>query len=333
MVVLWFEILGAAWLMNFCGFFDIMYAHRKLQLEKGCVHTENKRRNMSEENANVGENTESIESNDTSKKVTEKISEYSGKVDSLVEGALGIIGNRPWDSWLDTANKYISMFLPAVIALAGVLACLTGLITMIKNDAPFSMVVKQLFVLVPALFAMHLAPKALALTRSFIEKGEPVVIRPELMYIMKVICGVGGVLLGAYLLLGFGKDLLSLAIVAIIFAVLMIICLERPGIVGVKAGYPVNCVEEVIALVLFPVRVLIALLTLLVGMAAAGGLVYGIVQWFDDGLSAALVFCTTALVPFVVPLIVYFIYLVVVFTLDFYRAIVSIPRKLDEMKK
>ena len=288
---------------------------------------------MSEENVNVGENAESTSSNDTSKKVTEKISEYSGKADALVEGALGIIGNRPWDSWLGTANKYISMFLPAVIALAGVLSCLTGLITMIKADARFSVVVKQLFILVPVLFAMHLAPKALALTRSFIEKGETEVIRPELMYIMKVIFGIGGILLGVYLLLNFDKDLVVMAIAALIFAVLMIICLERPGIVGVKAGYPVNCVEEVIALVLFPVRVLIALLTLLIGMAAVGGLVYGIVQWFDYGLSAAIAFGATALVPFVVPLIVYFIYLVVVFTLDFYRAIVSIPRKLDEMKK
>ena len=288
---------------------------------------------MSEENANVGENAETTASNDTSKKVTEKIGEYSGKVDALVEGALGIVGNRPWDLWLGTANKYISKFLPAVIALAGVLACLTGLITMIKDDAPFSWVVKQLFILVPVLFAMHLAPKALALTRSFIEKGEPAVIRPELMYIMKVICGIGGILLGVYLLLNFDKDLVVSAIAAIIFAVLMIICLERPGIVGVQSGYPVNCVEEVIALVLFPVRVLIALLTLLIGMAAVGGLVYGIVLWFDNGLSAAIAFGTTALVPFVVPLIVYFIYLVVVFTLDFYRAIVSIPRKLDEMKK
>jgi hypothetical protein len=288
---------------------------------------------MSEENVNVGENAETTASNDASKKVTEKISEYSGKVDSLVEGALGIIGNRPWDSWLDTANKYISKFLPAAIALAGALACLTGLVTMIKADAPFSYVVKMLFILVPVLFAMHLAPKALALTRSFIEKGEPAVIRPELMYIMKVICGIGGILLGVYLLLDFDKDLVVPAIVAIIFAVLMIICLERPGIVGVKPGYPVNCVEEVIALVLFPVRVLIALLTLLIGMAAVGGLVYGIVLWLDDGLSAAIAFGATALVPFVVPLIVYFIYLVVVFTLDVYRAIVSIPRKLDELKK
>ena len=288
---------------------------------------------MSDENANVGEGAETTESNATSKKVTEKISEYSGKVDALVERALGIIGNRPWDSWLGTANKYISKFLPAAIALAGVLACLTGLITMIKADAPFSWVVKQLFILVPVLFAMHLAPKALALTRSFIEKGEPAVIRPELMYIMKVVCGIGGILLGVCLLLNFDKDLVVSAIAAIIFAVLMIICLERPGIIGVQSGYPVNCVEEVIALVLFPVRVLIALLTLLIGMAVVGGLVYGIVLWFDNGLSAAIAFGTTALAPFVVPLVVYLIYLVVVFTLDFYKAIVSIPRKLDEMKK
>ena len=288
---------------------------------------------MSEENANVGENAETTASNDTSKKVTEKIGEYSGKVDALVEGALGIVGNRPWDLWLGTANKYISKFLPAVIALAGVLACLTGLITMIKADAPFSWVVKQLFILVPVLFAMHLAPKALALTRSFIEKGEPVVVRPELMYIMKVICGIGGILLGVYLLLNFDKDLVVSAVVAIIFAVLMIICLERPSIVGVKPGYPVNCVEEVIALVLLPVRVVIALLTLLIGMGAVGGLVYGIVQWFDDGLYAAIVFGATALIPFAIPLLVYFFYLIVVFTLDFYKAIVSVPRKLDELKK
>ena len=288
---------------------------------------------MNENNANGDAVAEPTDSNNTSQKVTAKISEYSGKVDSWVEGALGIIGNRPWDSWLGTANKYISKFLPAAIALAGVLACLTGLITMIKNDAPFSWVVRQLFILIPVLFAMHLAPKALALTRSFVDKGESMVIRPELMYIMKVVCGIGGILLGVYLLLNFDKDLVAIAIAAIIFAVLMIICLERPSIVGVRPGYPVNCVEEVIALVLLPVRVVIALLTLLIGMGAVGGLVYGIVQWFNDGLYAAIVFGATALTPFTLPLLVYFLYLVVVFTLDLYRAIVSIPRKLDELKK
>lgn len=288
---------------------------------------------MSEENANVGASAETTKSNDTSRKVTDKISEYSGKVDTSIESVLGIVGNRPWDSWVAIANKYISKFLPAAIALAGALACLTGLICIIKQDAPFSWVVKLFSFLVPVLFAMHLAPKALALTRSFIEKGEPAVIRPELMYIMKVIFGIGGILLGAYLLLNFDKELVVPAIVVIIFAVLMIICLERPGIVGVKPGYPTNCVEEVLALVLFPIRMIIALLTLLVGAAVVGAFVYGIVMWFDDGVIAAVVFGITAIAPFVVPLIVYVTYLFVVFMLDFYKAIVSVPRKLDELKK
>ena len=43
------------------------------------------------------------------------------------------------------------------------------------------------------------------------------------MYIMKVVCGIGGILLGVYLLLNFDKDLVAIAIAAIIFAVLMII--------------------------------------------------------------------------------------------------------------
>jgi hypothetical protein len=57
------------------------------------------------------------------------------------------------------------------------------------------------------------------------------------------------------------------------------------------------------------------------------------VQCFNDGLIAAYAFGATALIPFVIPLAVYFLYLVMVFSLDFYRAIVSIPRKMDELKK
>ena len=288
---------------------------------------------MSEENMNAGTCAESTENVGTSKIVTDKINQYTGKVDGWIERALGIVGNHPWDSWLASANRGIVKFLPAAIGLAGVLAILTGLITLIKSDAPFSWVVKTLFVIVPVFLAMHLAPKALALNSSFIEKSESVVIRPELMYIMKVLFGIGGILLGAYLLLNFDKDLLVLAIALIVFAVLMIICLERPGIVGVKGGYPVNCVEEIIALLLFPVRVVIALLTVLIGIAVVGGIVYGVVLWFDNGIEAAMAFLVTAIVPFLVPLAVYYIYLVVVFMLDFYRAIVSVPRKLDELKK
>lgn len=287
---------------------------------------------MNEENSNVGNNAENPANTGTSKAVTDKICLYSGKVDGFVEKVLGGIGDHPWDAWLNVMNGYITKFMPAAIALAGVLACATGLIMLIKNDAPFSWVLRALCVLIPVAFSMHLAPKALALTRSFIENGETEVIRPELMYVLKVLLGLGGLLLGVYLLLNFNSNLIVSAIVTIIFAVLMIICLERPAIVGVKAGYPVNCVQEVIALVMFPIRVIIALITPLTGIVAVGGIVYGIVQWFDGGLSAALTFMATAIIPLLLPLAVYLGYLVLVFTLDLYKAIVSIPRKLDELK-
>ena len=76
----------------------------------------------------------------------------------------------------------------------------------------------------------------------------------------------------------------------------------------------------------------VALITPLTGIIAVGGIVYGIVQWFQDGMSAALTFAATALIPFLLPLIVYLGYLVFVLTLDLYKALVSIPRKLDELK-
>ena len=295
---------------------------------------------MDEENINNAgaEPQEGVEQQKTEcpcdgKSVAEKIGEYSGKVDGYVEKALGLVGNRPWDSWLKTANSLVTRFLPAAIAIAGVLAFATALIIAIKNDLPFSFVVKTLWILVPVVFSIHLAPKALALMRSFVEKNEAETIRPELMYIMKVAFGIGGLLLGAYLLLSFDSDLVVPAIVAVVFALLMVICLDRPGIVGVKAGYPGNCVEEVISIILFPIRVVITLLTPLVGVAAVGGIVYGVVLWFDNGLEAAIAFGVTALLPLILPLFIYFGYLMVVCTLDLYKAIVSIPRKLDELKK
>lgn len=267
------------------------------------------------------------------KSVVEKITEYNEKVDGCVESAIGLVGNRPWNDWLKVANTYVTRFLPAAIAVAGVLSFITALVSLIRFDAPVSWVAKTLWILVPTLFSIHLAPKALALMRSFVEKNEAETIRPELMYIMKVVCGIGGLLLGAYLLLCFDSDLVVPAIIAVVFALLMVICLDRPEIVGVKAGYPGNCVEEVISIILFPLRVVITLLTPLIGVAAVGGIVYGVVLWFDNGLEAAIAFGVTALMPLLLPLIAYFFYLLVVCTLDLYKAIVSIPRKLDELKK
>ena len=253
---------------------------------------------MNEENSTVDNNAQETMSTGTPKMVADNINLYNGKVDDFVERILAIIGNRPWDSWLNTANKYISKFLPLAIVVSGVLACTTGLVVIIKHDLPFSFAIKVLCFLIPVAFAMHLAPKALALVRSFVENGETEVMRPELMYVLKVLLGIGGLLLGLYLLLNFDSDLMRYAIVSIVIAVLMLICLGCPGIVGLKAGYPVNCVEEVITLIMFPIRVIIALITPLTGIAALGGIIYGVVQWFDSGLEAEGIYAVTAILPF-----------------------------------
>lgn len=274
--------------------------------------------------------------NNGSQKVSDygqKISDYSGKVDAWVEKLLGIVGDHPWMDWLKKLNELIVKFLPAGIALAGLLSIGTYLVTFIKMDAPISYLLKPFLVVIPTLFAMHLAPKALALTRSFVEKGEAEAIRPEMLYIMKVVFGLGGLLLAIASIFAFGKDGFLAAIILIVLSVLMVICLQNPSIVKVKAGYPTNCVEEVITLILFPLRVILALFTPIIGIAVVGGIIYGIVCMFESGLKAAIVLLGTAVVPFVLPLIVYYVYLMVMFTIDFYRAIVSIPRKLDEINK
>ena len=288
---------------------------------------------MNEENSKGDNNAQEIASTGVPKTVADNINLYNGKVDSFVESILGVIGNRPWDSWLNVANRCISKFLPLAIVVAGILACATGLVVIIKNDLPFSFAIKVLCFIIPVAFAMHLAPKSLALMRSFVENGETEVMRPELMYVLKVVLGIGGLLLGLYLLLNFDSYLVRYAIASIIIAVLMLICLGCPSIVGLKAGYPVNCVEEAITLIMFPIRVIIALITPLTGIAVLGGIIYGIVQWFDDGLLAALIFAGTAILPFLFPLAVYFAYLVVMLVFDLYKALVSVPRKLDELKR
>lgn len=262
-----------------------------------------------------------------------KINEYKGKVDGFVEKILGVVGDHPWEKWLSAINEGIAKFMPAVIAVAALVGCISGLVITIKNDAPFSMVIANLWILVLGVFSMHLAPKALALPRSFIEKNELEAVRPELLYVLKVLLGLGGLVLSAYLILQFTADSFKLAIAVIVFALLSIIVLTRPEIIGVKPGYPTNCVEEAVTLILMPVRFVLAMMTFLIGIATIVGLVYGLIAIFDNGLEAILYLDVTTVLPLFAPLAIYFVYLNVMFFLDLYRAIVSIPRKLDELKK
>lgn len=260
-----------------------------------------------------------------------KVASCTGKVDALVNQCLGFVENHPWENWLAAANGFIGKFLPLVIGLAGAIAFAVGLVTSIRYDLRFSAVLSNVGILVATLFAMHLAPKAMALSRSFIEKREPDAMRPELLYILKVLLGLGGFFLAILLLIQFDGDALVMAIVVAVLAAFATIIFSHPALIGVKADYPENVVEETVTILLLPLKIVLSLLTIVVGVASVLLLASGVVQLFDNGMEASFTLLGAALAPFVVPLGVYVFYLLGVFILDFYRAIVSLPRKLDKL--
>lgn len=267
-------------------------------------------------------------------KASGQIGKYKGMVDGWVDKFLNLVGDHPWEKWIGIANGYIDKFLPAGVALAGLLAFLAGFISAIREDARFSVVIANVWILVGTVFAMHLAPKALALMRSFVEKSEVELIRPELAYILKVILALGGLVLAIRSFFLFTGDGVQLGLISLAVSILSTIVFTRPEFVGMKCGYPTNCVEEAISLILLPVKIVFILSTLLIGFGVVAGLIYGIYLWIDIGGFAAVgSLSVVAFAPVLFPLVAYVAYLALVFVLDLYRAVSSVPRKLDEVRK
>ena len=204
---------------------------------------------------------------------------------------------------------------------------------MIKVDARFSYVMGYLWLLLPTLFSLYLAPKALALARSFVEKGSQESIRPEFLHIVKVLLGLGGVILSIFMLLQFNMEAFILGLIVFVVAILLIIVCTRPGVIGIKADYPANVVEEVFGILLLPFKLVLSLLTIIVGIATVGGLVYGIVMMFDSGIEASTILAGVAFLPFLLPIAAYLVMLIALFIVDFCRALAMIPTKLDEVKE
>lgn len=265
--------------------------------------------------------------------VEAKITQGLSKIDGIVEKVLGVVGDHPWERWLSVGNSFIGKYLPFAIVLSGVLAFVLGLVFVIRYDMPISTVLSCFAILLVTAFSMHLSPKALALSRSFIEKGEDEAMRPELIYINKVICGLGGLVAAIFMLLQFNSDAFILAIILAVISLLSIIIYSNPGIVGVKADYPHNSVEEIITILMFPLKALLALLTPILGIAVVAGFVGGIVKLFDNSLIASIVLLGTAIVPLLLPVVVYFAYLILMFLFDICRSLVSIPRRLEDIRK
>lgn len=249
---------------------------------------------------------------------------------------------RRFDEWLKKTNKKITKFLTFATAITGIL---TWLIGMFDPDArifdwelgPFI----NFWLIVPIILAVILTPKSLRLVNSLVEKGERDKMRPELLFIFRVLFGIIGFLSVVFCLylgyLGFNghnEDAMMLAVVLsimiIIVTVLIILCLLYPDVIRVKPGYPTNCAEELVIILLLPMRITISLTILLTGVVFVLGILRGLTEaGKHDDLFYLL---CTVIIPFALPFAAYITYLAMNFTLDLYRAITSIPRKLDELK-
>lgn len=270
---------------------------------------------------------------------TESISRGDGpfaRIDAGLEKAMGLLDNHPWERWVAVANDFIGKWLPFVIAAAGVAGFLIGFISCIRYKAPFGTTVANLAFLALALLSMHLAPKALALPRAFLDKREPDPMRPELLYIFKALHFFGALIWGISLILMFDSDLFWAALIVLVSGALLTIVFGNPGLIGVKAAHPQNAIEEVLCILLLPIKVVLSLLTLVIGLGTVGLFVYGIVELCRSnygGIETLPLFGMAIGAPVLIPLAVYLVYLLLMFTLDFYRAIVSVPRKLDDVRK
>ena len=293
---------------------------------------------MSEENTVPESQATSAENNGKS-----SFRQFENKVDSIqaiiggwFKKATGLVSDWPWKEWLEVANKFIARYLPFVIVLSVVLGVVFGLIVALVNNLPIGTVFKILLggIAVGA-FSMHLAPKAMEIPRSMVEKNEPEAVRPELMEVAKTGLGLGLFAYGIVCVFSFNSEEFVFGIVCMLIAALLAVVLGNPEAFGIKAGYPTNLTEELITIVLIPIKVVMALFSPITAIATLCVLFYGLIELitnFKMG-GAPVYFLFAAAIPLFLPLAFYGLYLLYMFFVDIVRAIIAVPRKIDELKK
>lgn len=258
-----------------------------------------------------------------------KVENYAGAADRFLDK----IGNRPWGTWIAAANGLCRKFLPLVILGAGLVSWLIMTIWQIKSDAHISDVLGRLYFPLLTIFSALVAPKAIALVESVLSHREPDAMRPEVLSILRIVLGLGGIVFGVFKLLNFTVPSLFISLGAFVLAFVLIVVLSNPAIVSVKAANPKDSVEEIVGLVAFPIKVVMSLLAILIAVAAVVFFVWGIVDCFSIVPVGVGKMSLSVFVPFLAPLALYVGYLKFMVLFDLLRAIVSVPQKIAELGK
>ena len=219
---------------------------------------------------------------------------------------------------IKTVFDYMERFTIIIIILSGIWYTIRG-IDQSRNQLFFDFRLPMIAFIIGAPFltilSAVLAPKTLKLARSTQDNNTIILIRPEYLYIIKVLLVI---LIVFFFFSGIGILLLPIALV-----LLCVFC--KPQLVGVKAGSPSNAVVELMALILLPYRVVMFMLSPSTVIVAIICFVLGI--YFNSlnllGLAIS--------IPFSLPLLAYSFYLFSVFLAEFFQAICCIPSKIDKV--
>lgn len=262
---------------------------------------------------------------------TFKMSGIFETMNSFIDKALGFLTDHPWADWIKTGEKYIIKYLPFLVAVLGFWAFLSTFIIAVSGDLPFGDTIKSLIGLILlTVFVLYLMPKTTTLITSLHDNREDEAVRPQVLGTVKAV----GLLFGASMLVMPECDFVIISVL-VGLSIVLIILASNPKIVGLKAAAPQSFAEELITICLLPYRIFVSLFAYFITLVALGGLIYGFWALCETEFSSPepiLIFSGTLVFIVVLPLIVYFMYLSVNFFAEIVRAIVALPKKLDDLR-
>lgn len=265
------------------------------------------------------------------KEVDAKIGLVNGFIDKGVE----IAGKLPWGKWIEIGDQYASRYGIAAFYLYGILAVLCGIIGGIRSECFVEGLKLGFISLFTAILAGYVGSKLLGNIKDLVTKNESKFANPGLMNCFTLVMALltlGCVIYGITSAIDFRSFTIFLYFLggAVILA-FATICLLAPELICVKSGVQCTPTEELIALLTIFVKILMRLVPFIWIFGALYGvyqMVIGIHQIFT-----LYVFGSVMMFIAFLPLIAYLLYLIYNYLFDICRAILSIPAKLDELKK
>ncbi len=257
------------------------------------------------------------------------------KMNLAISKIIDFVGARPWEKWILVGRNFTERFTAPFIVLVSLTSIFATIAVALKYDMRISHVFSMLLIPLACMpLSVHLLPKMTSLITSLVEKNEVQYIRPQILHIGKI----GGLILFVYATVALAEFRLSgfiASVIMVILSLIVIVVCCNPQIVSVKAGYPKNSAEEIITLLLFPLKVFISLFTFILGLVVLWGLVVGVSCVFQNGYAVfqgLFYFNASILAPILLPLTVYVLYLYVNFIFDLVSTAVCLPRKLEEIR-